>query len=387
MNRAFDKKGRKSTLAFFIPSLQCGGAERQVIALGKGIDKARWRVLIITFRPHDANAAGRTDIDNVKIINVPREDANIFNFLTRLKRILISENVLILHAYLITAQLYALLIKLLGWKGFLIFGVRDSLPLFYHKTLKDVLCDLIVFNPYYLADRYIFNSHAGITAKSQAIPSARKMVIFNSVDIARFQPSPESRLFLRRMLGVEKDAFVVGIIANASQYKDYPTFVQSAKLVMQKMGSVYFVAIGNCESEEGQQAKALVNDLLMGGRFHFLGSRADVESLIPGLDVFCSSSITEGFSNVICEAMASGVPCVVTNVGDSAFIVENAGKIVPPRDPQLLADAILFFLNIGEEERRRLGALGRMMMAEKFSLEKMVSQHEAIYEDLCQSRS
>lgn len=379
--RGFVEKNRVPTVAFFVPSLEFGGAERQLVELAKAIDKCKWRVLIITFSKYDKRTEKLAEIGNIKTIYIPRTPL-VFGFLMRLKRSLESEGVSILQSYLATAQSYALLVKLLGWKGLLVFGVRDSLPLFYHKTVKSIMCDLMVFNPFFLADRYIFNSYAGLVAKRHSIPAGRETVIFNSVDTDRFKPSPDSRKFLRCELGVGEDILVVGMVANISEYKDYPTFIRAAQLVQKQLDSAHFAVIGNFDSEPGEQARALVEDLALETCFHFFGARCDVERLMPGFDVLCSSSITEGFSNVICEAMASSVPCVVTNVGDSAQIVGDVGMVVPPRDPAKLASALLSMLCLEKGERMNLGIAARALMIEKFSPQKAASQHEAIYESL-----
>jgi glycosyltransferase involved in cell wall biosynthesis len=106
-------------------------------------------------------------------------------------------------------------------------------------------------------------------------------------------------------------------------------------------------------------------------------------AIYSGLDLLCSSSsFSEGFSNVIGEAMACGVPCVVTDVGDSKLIVGETGKVVPPEDPAALASACLESLVLPASQRRAIGSEARKRIEENFSAEKMVASMQAIFEDL-----
>ena len=117
-------------------------------------------------------------------------------------------------------------------------------------------------------------------------------------------------------------------------------------------------------------------------RFHLLGQRADVNRITAGLDLSCSSSYSEGSSNVIAEAMACGVPCVATDVGDASFVLRDIGKIVPPKDPAALARACRELLNLSPGKRRELGSAARARARECFSLHAVVDTYQGLYEQL-----
>jgi len=116
--------------------------------------------------------------------------------------------------------------------------------------------------------------------------------------------------------------------------------------------------------------------------FHLLGERGDVRKILPGLDIACLSSSSEGFPNVVVEAMACGIPCVVTDVGDSAFIVGDTGRVVPARDPESMAAALLGLVDADRDERQNLGRTARERVAERFELLDVVRQYEALYASL-----
>ena len=117
-------------------------------------------------------------------------------------------------------------------------------------------------------------------------------------------------------------------------------------------------------------------------RFHLLGERNDIESITAGLDIASSSSYGEGFPNILCEAMACEVPCVATDVGDSARIVGNTGEVVSAKDPEALAMAWTEMIGLGEEGRRRLGVAARKRVMDHFELSKIVKKYEALYTSL-----
>ena len=104
-------------------------------------------------------------------------------------------------------------------------------------------------------------------------------------------------------------------------------------------------------------------------RFHLLGERADLPDLLAGMDIFCLNSIGEGFPNVVAEAMSVGVPCVATDVGDTKYLIGDSGIVVPPRDLDALAGAVMRMVQAGAKTRRSFGERGRRRIAEHFSLE------------------
>jgi len=231
-------------------------------------------------------------------------------------------------------------------------------------------------------DFYIFNSIAGRKQRIE-LPESKVQVIPNGIDSSKYCPDDSNRSFARQETGIGDNCPIVGIVGNFSLYKDYETFVRAARMVTDRIPNANFVSIGNCDNTIGRSMRSLVNQLGLTTTFHFLGVRKDVHRLLPGFDVFCSSSKSaEGFSNAICEGMASGVPCVVTDVGDAANIVGNTGIVVPPAEPSLLANGIVRLLELSPEERQRLGEAARSRIVEQFSIPRMVAATEKVFEQV-----
>jgi glycosyltransferase involved in cell wall biosynthesis len=207
--------------------------------------------------------------------------------------------------------------------------------------------------------------------------------IANGVDLERFRPRPEEQAMLRTRLGVPADAAVIGLVARNHPMKDIDTFFRAASRFQQDHKNVKFVLCGDGLGPDNSTLK-LVRDLDLDGSIVLLGPRSDIELIYPAFDVLTLCSIYgEGFPNVLCEAMACDVPCVATDVGDSADIVGDCGLIVPKRDHEALAHAWQALL----EKPSQLGTgSARSQVAARYSLQQMCAQYEAIYRSLAQGQ-
>jgi glycosyltransferase involved in cell wall biosynthesis len=204
----------------------------------------------------------------------------------------------------------------------------------------------------------------------------------NGIDVQRFTLSSASRQRIRSELGIPAEAQVVGHVARLHPMKGHPGFLRVAAELATRHPKAHFLLSGRDVSLENNALAQLIPAQVR-DRFHLLGERSDVSELMSAMDVFClSSAWGEGFPNVIGEAMATGLPCVATDVGDSAIIVGDTGKLVPPRDEDALAAGIESLLKISPEERRTLGASARARIEANYTLEAIMEQYAALYEKL-----
>jgi len=120
----------------------------------------------------------------------------------------------------------------------------------------------------------------------------------------------------------------------------------------------------------------------LGDRCILAGPRHDMPRVYNAVDFVASSSLSEAFPLVLGEAMACGVPCVATDVGDSAHIVGSAGKIVPPQNSRALADALSELIDLGRQSRAALGTNGRRRISELFDLDGVTRRYEKVYEQV-----
>lgn len=211
-------------------------------------------------------------------------------------------------------------------------------------------------------------------------------VIPNGFDLDVFRPDPAVRAAVDAELGLPADAFRVGLVARFDPQKDHRTFLAAAARLRERVPGAHFVLCGSGVSADNRALTSIVRAAGFAESVHLLGERADVPRITAALDVATSSSITEGFPNAIGEAMAAGVPCVVTDVGDSAEVVGETGRVVPPRDPQALAAAWLDLHALGASGRARLGAAARRRIADRFDLGVVARRYESLYRQLAGMR-
>lgn len=212
----------------------------------------------------------------------------------------------------------------------------------------------------------------------------KMVVIPNGYDLRTFNRDPALRRRARDAFGFVEDDIVVGTVGRFDPLKDYGNFVRCAAVLASEVERVQFLMVGRDLVRENQQLRAWVAEKGLAHKFVLAGERSDIPGCLTAMDVFCLSSIAEGFPNVVCEAMAMKVPCVVTNVGDAAEIVGDTGIVVAPRDPMGLVEGLRTMLNKGAVERSRLGDLARCRVEERYSIEAISARFETIYDRLSQ---
>lgn len=210
----------------------------------------------------------------------------------------------------------------------------------------------------------------------------RWVLIPNGVDTSIFKPDSQDRTSLRTELGLGAETLLVGLIGRFDPTKDHAGFLHAAATVARARDGVQFVMAGTNVDWENPVLAEIVRRLDLQGRVHLLGARADVPRVTAALDMAISSSSSEGFSNVLAEAMACGVGCIATDVGDSRLIIGSTGAVVPPQDSAGLAAAIETRIAMGPRLRAELGRSARARVLEQFDLPIVVARYEQLYATL-----
>lgn len=210
----------------------------------------------------------------------------------------------------------------------------------------------------------------------------KMLVIPNGFDLRDFRPSPESRAIFRRELGLPEDAFLIGMVGRYDPQKDHANFLLAAKYFTETSRDAHFVLCGDGLAWENEELVSKMPPLAK-RRTHLLGRRGDIPAINAALDIAAlSSSDGEAFPNVVGEAMACEIPCVVTDVGDSAVIVGDTGKVVPPRDARALSDAWGELYDMSADARIILGKRARARICDNFDITEIVLCYEKLYEDV-----
>ena len=214
----------------------------------------------------------------------------------------------------------------------------------------------------------------------------RMEVIPNGFDVDLFQPDDPQRSNVRRELGISDVTPVIGLMARYHPVKGHRDFVEAAGLLHRKFPQVRFLLCGEGVTVANAELMAQIISVGVKDVCHLLGQRDDIPRLLNVLDIATSASTGEAFPNIVAEAMATAVPCVVTDVGDSRLIVGETGRVVPPKSPDGLAQAWREILDLSPEARQNLGLAARKRIEEQFGLKTTIDQYQRLYAALAQEK-
>jgi glycosyltransferase involved in cell wall biosynthesis len=210
-------------------------------------------------------------------------------------------------------------------------------------------------------------------------------VIPNGYDLDLFRPDIAAREVVRAELGVSPSTLLIGYVARKHPVKDHHTFLEAAGLLHKQFPDVRFVLCGDGATADDAELRNWSEAAGVREACFFLGRRDDIPRVINAFDIATSSSTSEAFPNALAEAMACGVPAVVTNVGDSRSILGETGSVVPPKDPKALAQAWAGLIQAGPDLRQRLGEAARTRVQTHFAMSNVVRRYEALYTEIAGS--
>jgi len=220
-------------------------------------------------------------------------------------------------------------------------------------------------------------AHAG-----RGYDPGRMLLIPNGYDLSAFRPDPAARAAVRSQLGLGDGEVVIGFVARHHPYKGHADLFRALAMLQGRNIRPTCLLVGTGMDESNSELGAAIAEAGLSGSLRLVGPRSDVPAVMNALDLHIMSSVTEGFPNVLAEAMACGTPCVSTDVGDAAQIVSDKGMIVPPRNPTALADAIAAMLAEakGPFWAARQEAC-RRHIADNFSLPLMIDRYHRAWFD------
>jgi glycosyltransferase involved in cell wall biosynthesis len=364
-----------------------GGAERNLLRLVCNMDRSRFQNTVVTMtaimaRDYEYLRSQLTGTDvRVYSLGMRQGQPTVAGILLLL-RIIRCIGPSTLQTWMYPADLLGLLAG--KWAGVpsIAWNIRGcSLDAAGFRWMSRAVRRLLVALSSF-PDVVLVNSQSGLEFHRTLGYRPRKWLYMpNSIELDSFKPDEEAGIWLRSSLGLAKQSQLVGLIARLHPIKDHRTFIKAASLVASNNPDVHFVLVGT-----GIDKDRYIDDLVAAtgaaDRFHLLGHRLDVNRITAGLDVACSSSFSEGSSNTVIEAMASGVVCVATDVGESSLILRGIGRVVPPREPEVFAQACRELLAMPKPQRRKLGMDARARVEKCFSLSKVVADYESLYEEL-----
>jgi len=367
-----------------ISGLGTGGAETALLRLVNGLDRGRFHNTVLTLR--DGPMRAQFDASGVEVLDARlgglRDLPRTWRLLGELAR---SARPHVVQGWMNHGNLGALRAqRALRPRPRLVWGIRQSL---YNLKQEKRATRLVIRAEAALSrapDVILFNSSVALEQhRAQGFANALMEVIPNGFDTAKFRPDPAARRDTRAQLGVPDDAMLVGLVARYHPIKDFPMFFRAMARVLRQIPAARAVAIGTHVPDQGAMVDQLVGRELA-PRVLLRDAANDVQNVYPALDVLCSTSYGEGFPNVVAEAMACGVPCVVTDAGDSATIVGDSGEVVARGDDAACAAAVARMLT-DPAARAARGARARARVVDRFSLAAMTANYSRVYDSLLES--
>jgi glycosyltransferase involved in cell wall biosynthesis len=284
----------------------------------------------------------------------------------------------VVQTWLYHADLLGLVARWLGQAPRLVWNVRCS------ESIGSTVVRAVLTRFSATPEAVVINSQAGRAYHERlGYRPKRWEYIPNGFDTSVLRPDEGARKRLRGALGIEPDATVIGISARYHPMKDHATFLAAAARLVATRPQTVFVMVGAGMDERNRELLGTIEGYSLAANVRLLGERTDMPAVYPAFDIgTLSSAFGEGFSNVLAEAMACGVPCVATDSGDAAEIIGPTGQIVPPREPEALAAAWDALVEAGSDGRRRIGAAARDRIVRIYDLSVITARYEALYEEL-----
>lgn len=231
-------------------------------------------------------------------------------------------------------------------------------------------------------DRIIYNSETSRKLHEQfGYASANACVLPNGVDTQLYAPDVERRKKVRDALGLSDEDFVIGHVARLHPMKDHAGFLKAAVLVAQENEQIRFMLVGEGVTPESGEFTGIIPEMLK-ERFIWLGARSDVACLMNAMDAYCLSSWSESFPNVLVEAMASGLPCVATDVGDVATVLGASGSVIPVKDVEALKSSLCEIVEKSHRERETISLNMRERAVKFYNREAVVQRYRELYDSL-----
>jgi glycosyltransferase involved in cell wall biosynthesis len=385
--------------------------------------KERCRLSIVSLSTVKTSYVGELRGAGVEVALIPQRGAWSWGTFLALRRVLRAQRPDLVHTWLFTADLYGRLAALAAGVPRIVCAIRntiDDMP-WHHRIVNRALARW--------TSRITVNAAAIIPGlvRTLGVPEERIIVIPNGIDLAAFpavwSPSGKPEAPLRRpstSLGttprpvvgdipsdpeqgrggvegsvngayrsewrVPSEGRIVAMVARFAPQKDHRTFLEAARLVAAEAPEACFVLVGDGPLRADIERRA--DELGLTPRTRLAGPRRDVWALLHHVDVCVLSSLYEGSSNVILEAMAASRPVVATDVGGNRELIADGetGRLVPKRDPVTLARAILDVLR-DPARAQAMGAAARRRVEAQFSLQATVQRTEALYRSLLEQKS
>lgn len=380
MTAIVSSQQRPIKVCLLIRQLNLGGAQRQLVALAKGLDPERYRVTVLTFYPGGVFAEelqSQPHID-VQCLN-KRGRWDLLCFYWRVLSALRRMRPDVIYSYMGGSNILTAVCRPFLAPVRILWGVRGSgleLKRYPWPERLTARLEAALSNQ---PQAILCNSRVGLAAvAARGFPLGKLFFVPNGINGEIFQTSA-SAVAMRCHWGVNSTDVVLGMVGRADPMKDHATCFSAVRILRQQGYPVRLVLVGFGSGPDGRSLRRQAEDSGVAEWCVWEAACPDMPAVYSAMSLLVlSSAFGEGFPNVVAEAMACCTPCVATDVGDAALLIGTLGEVVPVRDPEALAKGIVHMLG-RLRENPELHNEVRLSILERFSIGKMVAQTAELF--------
>jgi L-malate glycosyltransferase len=366
---------KKTKILFIIRQLIIGGAESQLYELARRLDKGKYNVIVCSLS-EGGYYHEKLQNEGIEVRVIKKKWRYDILPLFRILALIIKIKPKIVHCVMWTANMWGGLAALFAGSPKIILSTR-SIGIW--KKRIHYISGPFIFNR---ADLILANSKEvrNYMVKNEGIREDLIEIVYNGLDTAKYEDvrNGVDRANNIEKMGIPKDAFVIGCVANLSIQKDHKTLLAAAKRTLELHKNIYFLLVG-----DGVLRNMLENEARMIGiedRIIFAGQRKDINKMLACMDIFVLTSIREGLSNALLEAMASGLPAIVTRIGGNIETIEDgrSGFLFDVGDDKKLAE-LINILYEKNDLRKQMGEFNKNRVRNIFNMDAHIKRMDEIY--------
>ncbi len=374
-------KSTKIKIVHLVNYLAPAGKEVGIVKLLNALNDDFEPVLVVLGKVYDALGL---NTDKTRLIELGKGQGNDFSLIPRLKKIFKEVNPHMVHTHSWGTLVEGVLAAKWARVPIIIHGEHGT----FHKDFKRKWVQKIFF---VLTDQILSVSAllADQLSRDLGIKRTRILPILNGVDVQKFAPNAAKRKQYREQWGFGQNDVLIGTVGRPMKVKNQQLMIRALKRLREQGYPVHFAIVGDTPLRSlKDELVALAQSLGVADRVHFLGFQSDVPGYLNMFDIFVLPSLSEGCSNVIQEAMATGLPIVASRVGGNPELVQDGetGLLFESNSVEALAQALQTLLD-DPQKAQALGNRALQRAREAFSLEKMVENYETLYYRLLKEKN
>ena len=365
-----------------INSLNIGGAERMLVKIAKNDAFAGDKITVVTLIEKGI-LAGELVGKNHRVISLGlTKNPLTWLKVVKLVGIIRRHQPDVIHSWLYQSDIVAGIVTRFCANCSVIWSLRQSNLTKEHNKFTTRLCmRLCAIMSRYWPDAIVSNAYNAMLTHINIGYAANKIVIIpNGFDLSQSSRDASAAAKIREEFGIGHDVLMVSMIGRFDSQKNHVGFFRAVRIILNALPDTNFCFAGVGVTTDNPAINKMIHDNNIDKKkLHLLGQRNDIRAILSATDVLVLPSDGEAFPNVVGEAMACEVPCVVTDVGDCAEIVGKTGRVVPVGDMLKFADEVIGMLSKSKLQRRALGRAARLRVKVCYNIDNVAKTYRDLY--------